>query len=381
MYGGQVGMRGYLVQTLIALLAALDDEQSWRSVTLEPSIDSDKVDLLWQYNDGCKAVQVKSSQNAFSESSVKRWAAELEAWRHANHYELVLVGTPATARVAAIRKVGNVDVPPAKNLDLPAFNEQAAHRLEGFLRTNGLPEGTGNYREMLASALADKLATLATRGLEFTRDELVTLLRAWIIPAKATDKTREHVNLALDHLADLINSHVKAVQDVTEPLLVREDIAETATRYRLLVNNPEFPQGYGTVRGTLEDARTLPAFQDPSLIDKIKAVLHELYNFQYGVFTLGWDSYGVSDAIAECAQVVANQHASPADFQRAAGPLVSTYRNLFKEPGSDPELPPTSHGLIRLVTLWFQTWQRYVQRTLYGGRGLNYAISQLRMHL
>ena len=51
MGGGQPAIRGYLVQTLIALLEAVDDQRQRTSVTLEPNVDSDKVDILWQFPD------------------------------------------------------------------------------------------------------------------------------------------------------------------------------------------------------------------------------------------------------------------------------------------------------------------------------------------
>ena len=82
--GGQPAIRGFLVQTLIALLEAVKDKPPWISVTLEPNLTSDKVDILWEYRDGSrKAVQVKSSQNPFSKAEVQQWAAELKSWRQA----------------------------------------------------------------------------------------------------------------------------------------------------------------------------------------------------------------------------------------------------------------------------------------------------------
>ena len=47
MNGGQPAIRGYLAQTLIALLEALDAKRPWTSVTLEPNVASEKVDILW----------------------------------------------------------------------------------------------------------------------------------------------------------------------------------------------------------------------------------------------------------------------------------------------------------------------------------------------
>jgi hypothetical protein len=114
MAGGQTAIRGYPVQTLIGLLEALDDRRAWVSVTLEPSVDSEKVDILWEYGNGKKkAVQVKSSQNPFSKSDVEHWARKLEKWLEANEYEMVLVGTPGSPSVAKKRSVGKVAVPNA----------------------------------------------------------------------------------------------------------------------------------------------------------------------------------------------------------------------------------------------------------------------------
>ncbi|MCY2992348.1 MAG: hypothetical protein NTY19_31360 [Planctomycetota bacterium] len=48
MAGGPVAIRGFLAQTLIGLLEALDDKRAWDSVTLEPNVDSEKVDILWE---------------------------------------------------------------------------------------------------------------------------------------------------------------------------------------------------------------------------------------------------------------------------------------------------------------------------------------------
>ena len=188
--GGQAAIRGYLVQTLIALLDALDDERAWLSVTLEPNVESEKVDILWESPESAKAVQVKSSQNPFGKADVQRWADRAEILRDADEYELVLVGTPASAAVARIKKVGAVAVPSPKNLDLRAFSEQASHRLEGFLRKHDLDPGDAHYRLMLAAALTEKLATLSTAGRKLTRPQLLDLLGKWIPPMTKPESRR-----------------------------------------------------------------------------------------------------------------------------------------------------------------------------------------------
>jgi hypothetical protein len=149
------------------------------SITLEPNIASDKVDVLWEYPDRTIAIQVKSSQNPFTRRDITRWAEDLQQWRGADEYELQLVGVPGSPAVAEIKKIREVSIAAFKNLDLQAFSEQAAHRLEGFLRKQGLPHGEDKVRIMLAGALSDKLATLSTGGIKLERSGLIETLREW----------------------------------------------------------------------------------------------------------------------------------------------------------------------------------------------------------
>ena len=196
------------------------------------------------------------------------------------------------------------------------------------------------------------------------------------------EKSWDDILLALDKLSDLSNQHVKAVAEVTGPLLANGNLLETSRRYNQLVNNPDFPQGYDEIRGILVAARKLPIFKDEAIQDHIRNVLDQLSKFQYAVFTKQWDSYRVADAVAEAAGLATCQEdVSPDSIARASKPFTSTFTGLFQE-GTEPPIedpPTTKEGLVALVQRWAQSWQRHVQRTLYGGKGLNSAIAQLKM--
>jgi hypothetical protein len=180
MSGGPWAIRGFLVQTLIALLEALKDDPPWTSVTLEPDLASEKVDILWAYRDGTtKAVQVKSSQNPFSKTEVEQWAADLQKSKAADGYELMLVG-PAPPAVAKLGRVGDVLVPTPKNLDLPAFKSEAAHQLHGLLPKLGLPARTAGQLDDLVSLLLENLASGSVDRQTLSREGLAELLRRWI---------------------------------------------------------------------------------------------------------------------------------------------------------------------------------------------------------
>lgn len=112
---------------------------------------------------------------------MERWARELEQSLEADFYELVLVGTPGSPAVARIRNVGNVAVPPPRNLNLAAFQREAAHRLARFLEAQSMPSGSASHRETLVGSLMCHMATLSTKGKPLTRDELVNLLTGLLL--------------------------------------------------------------------------------------------------------------------------------------------------------------------------------------------------------
>ena len=47
--GGQSGIRGYLIQTLIAILESFE-RNDWASICIEPNDESEKVDIKWIYS-------------------------------------------------------------------------------------------------------------------------------------------------------------------------------------------------------------------------------------------------------------------------------------------------------------------------------------------
>lgn len=71
--GGVIAQRGFIFQSIIAIIECLDGDD-WDSIKVEPETENDKVDIRL-YKDGMvlSSIQVKSSINPFERSDVRNW--------------------------------------------------------------------------------------------------------------------------------------------------------------------------------------------------------------------------------------------------------------------------------------------------------------------
>jgi len=68
--GGSAATKGFLLQALVCILEALENE-NWKSVIVEPKLDTEKVDIIWNFENRIKVVQVKSSINQIGIANIK----------------------------------------------------------------------------------------------------------------------------------------------------------------------------------------------------------------------------------------------------------------------------------------------------------------------
>ena len=130
---GQYSIKGYLLQSLVALLDSF--ESDWETVCVEPHDESEKVDIKWTYSDGTiKAVQVKSSKNLITLSAAKNWAKELEDSTPNANWELVLVGEIIDNKIN--NTIGNVCVV-KKSLSIEDFEDIILTKINTFFENNG----------------------------------------------------------------------------------------------------------------------------------------------------------------------------------------------------------------------------------------------------
>jgi hypothetical protein len=191
--GGANALRGFVVQTLIALLENLQLDQrnkfDWTHVTLEPDLTTEKVDLLWHLKKGgARAIQVKSTKGSFEAWELKKWAEELLKWKDVPGvtYELWLVEEEPNAKIDRIKEIRLKEDPSRVcaikrlKLDIDALREQAAHRLSRFIE-----EVLGHKKIATSSSLSlvcrleSDLNDHAIRQESIDRVRLIRLIDNW----------------------------------------------------------------------------------------------------------------------------------------------------------------------------------------------------------
>jgi tetratricopeptide (TPR) repeat protein len=177
--GGPAAIRGYLVQTIVALLDIAQAKPPFTEITLEPPKKEDQqFDFTWSDANGTFAVQVKSTINEFKKAAVEGWAKKLGADRSKKKCRLILVGNYDTA-LQGVDNIGAVVIE-KKNLDLDGLLHEAAHLISVFMDDHKIDSCTAKERVTIAENLITKLLRYAVTRKRLTRKVFVGLLREWV---------------------------------------------------------------------------------------------------------------------------------------------------------------------------------------------------------
>lgn len=163
---GQYAIKGYLLQSLVALLDSFETE--WETICVEPNDESEKVDIKWTYNNNTtKSVQVKSSINLITLSLAKKWATELENSTPNAVCELVLVGDNIDNRIN--NKIGNVSII-KKSLSIDDFESIILTKINLFFENNGKNIVEPSLGKLFALALNQQILKKSVLGEIVNRD-------------------------------------------------------------------------------------------------------------------------------------------------------------------------------------------------------------------
>lgn len=195
--GGNAGIRGYLIQTIICVLDTLETDHQWVSVTLEPLDESEKVDIRWRYSDGkTKLCQVKSSQNIIRYTAAKKWCEELENYSPSTFdYELIIIGN-VDEKLLKANDIGKVKIGKIKSLDIQGLIDQASTKIDKFYESKNKPKISSQVRELIVKVLTSEFGTSSIIGKEISREDFETKLLKWITAVEQQIDTNPFASLA-----------------------------------------------------------------------------------------------------------------------------------------------------------------------------------------
>ncbi|EGD49593.1 hypothetical protein Cpap_4031 [Ruminiclostridium papyrosolvens DSM 2782] len=122
--GGKESIRGFIYQGFASVLEALTQDY-WDRIYVEYPVGN-KIDIALELN-GCliKSIQVKSSINLFSKSSIAEWINELTTEAKSKEYSIFLIGScdeDATTFINAISYYKTGTIPKKSKKSLKGFN-------------------------------------------------------------------------------------------------------------------------------------------------------------------------------------------------------------------------------------------------------------------
>jgi len=200
--GGKETVRGILLQTIICVLDLFNKDNDWIHVSLEPDINAEKVDILWEYIDSKKkVVQVKSKQTSISLSFAKNWASQLENDYLTDSYELILIG-PCEPKLTKMKNIGKVSLK-IRNLDIDSLLNNAAFSLGLYLERKGTQPLGSDVKITIIEALITIFAKYSTRGKLISRNEFESLLNEKIRILIPTPKDETFDNILKDKFRKL----------------------------------------------------------------------------------------------------------------------------------------------------------------------------------
>ena len=195
--GGNAGIRGYIIQTIICMLDALEKDNEWTSVTLEPFDESEKVDIRWKYSNGItKLTQVKSSQNLIRYSSAKKWSEELVSHSpDASEYELLLIGS-ADNKLLKREDIGKVKIGEFKPLNTQVLIDQASTKIDLYYERKGKSKISAKVREIIINALNSDFGISSIIGKEISKADFDDNLLDWITAIEKQIETNVFASLS-----------------------------------------------------------------------------------------------------------------------------------------------------------------------------------------
>jgi len=226
---GQESIRGYLFQSLIAVLKSLNGD--WSSICVEPKTDYDKVDIIWTFPDQSLEVsQVKSSINNFSTNDIFKWIQNLTLdYDDAKIYSIYLVGNSSHSTKTLFNSIKD-----KSEADFPdQFKSlfKIKNRLRIFFEPNNIDTledaliaGVDKFffskdiltdyptKKLISNGMVNQIIKISTLGKIVHKSEFENHLLEWILYNYSEQVTLNKANFELQFYNQ--NQFTKTISDI-----------------------------------------------------------------------------------------------------------------------------------------------------------------------
>lgn len=316
---GKESIRGYIIQTMIAILESL--QRDWKCISVEPDTKNDKVDILWTENDSSENLyQVKSSINDFGKTEILSYLLDLyKENQNANSFRIILVGNASTKTKDFFKTIQNCEIEefeerfvelfPIRDkimveiypFHLPTLDAAIITHIERYLSSKKIQVDIVT-KELIYGGLMNQYMVFSTSGKKWTKSQFENKLLGWINYNYADYITKSNDELylsfyltnfidfedeiskiqipdihSLSFIADLKNEILTLYEKINEyNIIIKEEpIEEYNNQFSEILKTIDFPSL----------ARTFPEYKnEPVVISNYeKNNLRDLFSKYFGL--------------------------------------------------------------------------------------------------
>ena len=229
---GQESIKGYLFQSLIAVLKSMNG--NWSSICVEPKTEFDKVDIIWRFTDQrIEVSQVKSSIRNFSSNDIFNWLQSLTLdYKNAEIYSVYLVGNSSYSTKIlfnSIKDKSENEFPePFKDLfkikeklqvffepnNIETLEDALIARVDKFFFSKDILTDYPT-KKLIANGMVNQIMKISTTGKVVNKDEFESHLLEWIIYNYSKQVTLNKVNFELKFYYQ--NQFFRSISDINLP--------------------------------------------------------------------------------------------------------------------------------------------------------------------
>jgi hypothetical protein len=238
---GQDGIRGYVFQSVYAVLESLQTE--WEYICIEPNTNNDKIDIIWTDKTlGEKVCQVKSSINDFSKTEILTWLYDLYKENStAVSYSIILIGNSSSSNKSYFKGIKELPQNDFEekykdlflirdkikiefyNLNYSTLKAATISCLDRFLSLNDI---NIDYftKELIYGGILNQFMYFSTSGRKISKTQFEDELMSWLLHNYSKQIAKSNFEILLSFYITGINKFEDSISALSIPDITTTDL-------------------------------------------------------------------------------------------------------------------------------------------------------------